>query len=233
MPTETFDPLSRGLTLQRPFDLEPFYNVEEDTRELGNKKTVAITERSPRTWSLNLQAYTMAQAGYVRSFFNRLIGPAGRFLFELPELVEDPDTGPALTAAISGSQAQRTIHVVTGWRNSYGETLPSPRVSLLVPLNNLLVVDFLGADLRYPAGAEEAIIYATQGAAGTECQQTILGGELTWMQPNAPLLTGTQVPPTANTAKDKPLCKLVKGTLKFRRGIGVTYEIALDIEEDY
>ena len=161
------------------------------------------------------------------SFFNRQVGSAGRFTFGWAELVPSPDAGPVLTAVAGGSQSLRTIFAKFAWKNSIGTTSASPATSLAVPLNNLLKITLP----FYPPSVTQAIIYATEGSAGTEKEQATLTVDRIWTQPDAALLVGTSDPPTENTATEAPTCKLVQDSLKIVRGIGTSYTASLELQE--
>lgn len=226
---DTWNPTAYGLRFQRDYQMEPIFAVVEDRRELGNVKSVAVADKPLRTfrglrWVIpNRDGYE-----YAVSFWNRNKGPAARVTWSLPEYVPTPDAPATLTAVVSGSQAARTIFVRYAWKNANGRTKASPATSLLVPLNNLLVVK----TAPYPPGVTQAVIYATQGSAGTEQEQVTLTSTRTWTQPNAALLLATASVPTANTCLESVTVKL-SGTYQIRRGQGVTYELTLDLEEAY
>lgn len=226
---ETFLPENFGWKLQRGYEVSPRFAVVEDERELGNVKSVAVADKPIRVIAgLSWICESRDGAEYAQSFLNRQRGPAARFFFNWPELVPSPDGSPTCTAVASGTQGSRTIYTKFAWKNAQGTTKASPAETLAVPANNLLKV-WLPV---YPPGVTQAVIYATQGAFGTEQEQVVLTNTQTWTQPNAALLVATASPPTTNTAKEKPLCKLV-GTYKLVRGHGLSYSLSLDLEETY
>lgn len=225
---DTFAPESNGLKLQRPFEIEPRYNVVEDDYELGNVKSYAVAQRELRSFGVQYRAFTRAASEYWRSFFQRNVGPAARWLWTLPEYVPTPDAGPTLEAVVSGNQAERTIFVLFAWKNANGTTLGGAASSLLVPANNLIRVTVP----IFPASVNQAVIYATQGAAGTEQEQVTMTNVRTWTQPNGDLLLATTDPPTTNTALEQAKCKLDK-TYRMRRLIGTAYEFEARFLECY
>lgn len=226
---ETWAPETYGLKLQREYTISPSFQVEEDQRELGNIKSVAVASKALRAFK-GLQYIVPSREAYeyAVSFWNRNKGPAARVLWSLPELVPSPDAAPTLTAVISGAQAQRTIIVKYVWKNSAGLTRASPANSLLVPVNNLIRVTLP----TLPPGVAQATIYATQGSAGTEQEQTTLTNTRTWTQPDAALLLATTSPPTKNTATEIITVKLVSG-YQVTRLAGVNYSLQLELEEAY
>lgn len=228
MSYETFDPVANGWHLQRNYEIPVLFAVEEDERELGNRTSTAISEKSLRQFRAYYRAKTRAAQEYVRSFFQRHVGPAGRFYFQWPEYVASPDKVPTLEAISGGSQAERTITVRYAWKNTNGTTNASPIGSLLVPVNNLIKVTVP----VYPPSIAQCLIYASQTGSGTEEEQATLTGPKTWTQPDAALLTGTADPPSANTALETPLCKLYGGYSLVRRE-GTTYNLSLTLEEVY
>lgn len=226
---ETFAPASFGARLQRGYPITPEYQVVEDERELGNQKSVAVAEKVLRRFALRYHCETRTPYEYIQSFFHRLVGPAGRFSFTLPELAPTPDAAPTLVAVVSGAQAERTIFAKFAWETATGRTRASPAASLLVLVNNLLRVTVP----VFPQSVTGAVIFATQGSAGTEVEQTVLTNTRIWTQPDAALLTGTTAPATTNTATETVQAKLVAGSLQSVRGHGVTYTVDLAIQEVY
>jgi len=226
--TDTFDPEGNGWSLQRGYKIVPGFLVAEDQRELGNVTSTAIFDKPfRRIEGLRYRCDTRDAFEYMDSFFLRLKGPVARFYYQWPEFVSTPDKAPTLEAVVSGAQAERTITVRFAWRNSLGTTRASATGSLLIPVNNLIKVTLP----TYPANITQAVIYAAQGAPGSEQEQTVLTTLRTWTQPDAPLLTGTSSPATTNSCREMPLCKLVAETLDYTRGDGTTYEASLSIEE--
>ena len=227
---ETFAPESHSWKLQRDFTITPVYQVVEDEYELGNTTSTAISRIPRRRFSARyVSAGTKAGYHYMTAFFLRNVGPAARFTFVAPEEVSDPDKGPTLTSAAGGTQGSRTIYVKFAWQNTAGITVASAATSLAVPANELMTVTVP----FYPPSVTQAVIYATQGSAGSEQEQTTLTAPTrTWLQPDAALLTGNPVPPTTNTAPETwSNAKLVDGSLNFRRGVGLSYEATLEIDE--
>lgn len=226
---ETFQPELNGWHLQRGYSIEPLFPVAEDRRELGNVRSIALADKALRCFrGLRWHADNRAPAEYVQSFFRRLHGPAGRFYWLAPEFVPSPDKAPTLTVAAGGAQGSRTVFVKFAWRNATGTTLPSPAATIAVPANELLTVRLES----YPPGVTDAVIYATQDAAGTEVEQTVLTSVQTWTQPDTALLVLTEVPVTANTAKETITARLLE-SYSLTRLQGLTYELALELEESY
>lgn len=225
--SETLDLIGMGWKLQRGYKISPQWAYAEDKRELGNVASTAVAEKNLRSLDLTYRTNQSAAEEYVRSFFDRNVGPVARFLFPFPEYVPSPDAAPTLTAIVSGNQAQRTISVSFAWKNSTGTTRGSPAGMLVVPANNLIKV----ALPIFPPSVNQAVIYATQIASVLE-EQTTLTNTRAWTQPNAALLTGTADSPTANTAKETPLCRLID-SYSLTRGDGLTWELSLRIEEAY
>ena len=229
---DTFAPESNGWKFQRGYDVAPEFNVVEDPRELGNVKSYAVATRSLRTFlGATWRSDSRAAYEYWMSFFHRNVGPAARFLWALPELVPTPDAGPTLEAVVVGSQAQRTVFVKFAWRNTNGTTRASPASTLLIPANSLVKVTLP----FYPPSVTQAVIYATQGSAGTEQEQVVLTNIRSWIQPNADLLLLTTSPQATNTATESAKCKLLDARRPFRikRLTGITYEATTDLQEVY
>jgi hypothetical protein len=226
---DTFTPEAYGALLQREYTITPIYNVAEDEREIGGWKSRAVSEKALRRLeNLVYKCRDRTPYEYIASFFQRHVGPAGRFFYAWPEFVASPDAAPTLTAVVSGAQAERTIFCKFAWQTALGITRASPAASLTIPLNNLIVVSLP----VFPPSVTEAVIYATQGAAGTEVEQTTVTAR-TWTQPDGALLTGTDAPQTTNTAREIPTCKLIGNGFRAQRGPGATYLITLDLEETY
>jgi hypothetical protein len=226
---ETFLPANYGWKLQRGYRIVPRYPVVEDERELGNVKSVAVADKEIRVIrGLRFISATREAYEYAGSFLRRQKGPAGRFYFEWPELVLSPDGSPTLLAVVAGTQGSRTVFVRYAWKNAQGTTRASPAETLAVPANSLLKVLLPS----YPPGVTQAVIYATQGSAGTEQEQTVLTNVQTWTQPDAALLTATTSPLAANTATERPLVKLA-GDFEVTRAAGLGYEMTLELEETY
>ncbi len=229
MTLETFAPESFGALLQREYTITPIFNVAEDPRELGNVKSFAVTEKALRRLEgLVYKCRDRTPYEYVTSFFQRNVGPAARFLYAWPEFVASPDAAPVLEAVVAGAQSSRTIFCKFAWQTPLGRTLASPAASITVPTNSLLKVTLP----VFPAGVTEAVIYATEGSAGTEQEQLELSVR-TWTQPDAALLTATASPNSVNAAREIPTCKLVGNGLRSVRGPGATYVMTLDLEETY
>lgn len=229
MSYETFAPTANGWKIQRGYTIDPQDQYLEEESEIGSKKTTAVSERTPRLLrNLRMRASTREAWEYLESFFRRHKGPVGRWYFAWPELVSSPDIAPTLEAVAGGTQAERSITVRYAWKNSAGTTRASPTGTLVVPVNELVKVTLD----PYPAGVTQAVIYAAQDDPGNEQEQDTLTLEQTWTQPDAALLVATSDPPTANTATDTPLCKLVGGRPAVRQ-IGLQYETTLTIEECY
>jgi hypothetical protein len=226
---ETFAPESNGWRLQRDYSINPEWIAVEDERELGNVSTTAVARRSLRTFPLRWRATTRASYDYMVSFFNRNVGPVARFNYSLPEFVASPDAGPLMEAVVAGTQALRTIFAKFAWRNSIGTTLAGNALSLSVPANSLLKLTLP----PYPPSVGQAVIYATEGADGTELQQAVLTDATTWTQPDNVLLIGTDAPLTVNTAIDSPLCKMVQGSFSVQRGAGISYIASIQLQEVY
>jgi len=218
---------TNGWKLQRGYLLKPRYQVVSDERELGNVVSVAVASKPLRTYRLKYRAQARAAYEYVESFFNRLVGQAARFDFEIPEFVPSPDKGPGVEAVAGGTQGSRTIYAIYSWKNANGITRGSPAASIAVPANNLLKITLP----YYPPSVTQAVIYATQGAAGTEQEQTILTNLKTWTQPDAPLLVLTSSPPSENTAKEKIVARMVD--YEVTRLNGTVYDLALELAEAY
>lgn len=231
MSTETFDPIAAGWKIQRGYRILPQVLVVEDEMALGNKVSTALAERDcRRITGLRLRTDSRDACEYFLSFYRRNRGAAARFYMEWPELVPSPDAAPVLEAIAGGTQAQRTITARFAWKNTVGTTKASPTGSLLIPANNLIKVTVP----VYPANVTQAVIYAAEDDPGNEEEQATLTNTFSWTQPDAALLTGTADPPTANTARETPLCKFVNDeNLGPERGIGTTYELVLEIEEIY
>jgi hypothetical protein len=228
MSYETFSPIANGWRLQRGFKWRPEWMVAEDQRELGNVSSTLIAQKPRRTWSLTFATDTRDACEYLQSFFNRLGGPAARFYYQFPEYIPSPDAAPGLTATVSGSQAERSITVRYAWKNASGTTRASATGTLLVPANNLITV----ALPIYPPSVTQAVIYAAEGSPGNEQEQTTLTGQRSWLQPSSPLLLLTAAAPTANTATEAPLCRLVS-SYEPVRGCGTQYSVSLEVEEVY
>lgn len=230
MSYETFLPEANGLHLQRGYPVSPVFAVEEDERELGNVTSVAVADRPRRTLRMRWVGNTRTAMEYLVSFFQRHKGNAGRFYYAWPEFVARCDVAPTLEAVVSGAQAERTITCCFCWKNAAGVTTASPTGTLLIPANSLVKVTVP----VYPPSITQAVIYASQTGAGTEQEQAIITNTLTWTQPDAPLLTGTGAPPTANTATETPLMKARSNPpYEVIRGVGVSYEVTMDLEEVY
>jgi hypothetical protein len=225
---DTLDLIANGWKLQRGYQIQPRFQVISDERELGNVTSTAVAEKELRTYPLKYRAELRSAAEYVQSFFRRLVGEAGRFLFLLPELLASPDASPILDAVVAGAQGSRTIFVQFAWKNAQGLTRASPASSIAVPSSSLLEVKLP----PYPPSVNQAVIYATQGSAGAEQQQTILTDVRTWQQPDAALLVSTAAPPTVNTATEIIKMRMVS-PYSLTRGDGTTYELALELEEAY
>ncbi len=225
---ETFAPESNGARLQRGFPIQPQYAVAEDVRELGNVKSVAIAQKALRRYQLTYRCPDRSGFEYIESFFQYHVGSAGRFLWATPEFASTPFKGPTLEAVVAGAQSSRTIFCKYAWKTTAGRTRASPATSLTVPLNSLLKVTVP----VFPPSVTHAVIYATQGAAGTE-QEQIEITSLTWTQPDAALLTATTSPETTNAARETVTAKLVAGSYAAVRGIGTQYEVSMELEETY
>ena len=224
---EAFVPLSNGWRLQRGYQIKPEYRVVEDERELGNTTSTAVSRTARRNITMTMTATTRSAYGYMMSFFNRNVGPAGRFTFSWAEFVPSPDAGPVLTAVESGDQPARTIFVKFAWKNSVGTTEASPATSLAIPDDELIKVTLP----FYPPSVTQAVIYATQGSAGTELEQATLTTDRTWTQNNGELSTSPGDPPTENTATESPTCKLAQDGLSITRGIGTSYTASIQLQE--
>lgn len=218
---------AKGWKLQRGYPMRPRYAVVSDERELGNVVSVAVASKPLRNYRLRYRANTREAFEYVESFFNRLVGPAARFDFDLPEFVPSPDKAPGVEAIAGGTQGARTIYVIFAWKNVNGITRGSAAAGIAVPANNLLKITLP----YYPPSVTQAVIYATQGAAGTEQEQTILTNLKTWTQPDAPLLLATSSPPLTNTAKEKIIARMLD--YEVVRQNGTMYDLLLEIEEAY
>jgi hypothetical protein len=230
MPTETFNPAAFGARLQRGYTIVPQWQVAEDQRELGNVKSFAIAQKGLcRLQGLRYHCPTRSSFEYIDSFFQTLVGPAARFNYQLPEFASKPYAAPTLTAVVAGAQGSRTIFAKIAWETASGRTEASPAASLAVPANSLLKVTVP----VFPPAVTGAVIYATQGSAGSEVEQTVLTNTTTWTQPDAALLTGTAAPLSANTALKTILAKLVSGTFGSTRLQGQTYVVELELEEVY
>lgn len=220
-------PESFGWRHQRTVPMTPEFRVAEDESESGVIKSLALSQAYKRRWSLRYRAATRQAAGYVQSFFGRLGGPAGRFDWVAPEYLPDPDAAPVIDAVSGGNQGVRTCHVQFAWQNGYGRTLPSPRATVAVPSDWILRVTLPA----WPPGVTGAVVYATQGAAGSEQEQTVLTqGTRVWTQPNAALLLLTASVATANVAKELLRVKL-DGSYELTRAEGTTYELELTLRE--
>lgn len=227
---ETFDPATYGARLQRLYQIVPQWQVAEDERELGNIVSRAIAEKGLRRFvGLRYLCPDRPAVEYIQSFFGRLVGPAGRFSWTLPEYAPTPDAAPTLVSVVSGAQGSRTVFVKFAWETPAGRTRASPAATLAIPANELVKVTVP----TFPPSVTAAVIYATQGSAGTEVEQTEITNTTTWTQPDAALLTGTTAPATANTALETVTAKLVANTLAVTRGQGQTYEAAMELEEVY
>ena len=226
---ETFAPEANGWKLQRGYQIVPRWAVVEDERELGNVRSTAVAEKEIRRFRGRYIAATREAIEYLESFFRRHVGSAGRFFYAWPEFVASPDAAPTLETVVSGSQGSRTVFVRFAWKNSVGLTRAGPAGSLAIPANSLLRVTLP----PYPPSVSQAVIYATQGAAGTEVEQITLTDQRIWTQTNAPLQTGTAAPETTNTARETPVSRLIADSLSYVRGAGVSYEAQLELEEVY
>lgn len=225
--SDLWQPELYGWRLQRSVPMRPRFLVAEDESESGLVKSLAIAQGHKRAWQLRYRAVTRQAAGYVQSFFGRLAGPAGRFDWVAPEYLPDPDAAPVIDAVSGGNQGVRTCHVQFAWQNGYGRTLASPRATVAVPSDWLLRVTLP----PWPPGVTGAVVYATQGAAGSEQEQVVLTqGTRVWTQPNAALLLLTASVATANVAKELLRVKL-DGSYELTRAEGTTYELELTLRE--
>ncbi len=223
---DTLNLEANGWRMQREYPIRPRFIVAEDERELGNVKSVAVAQRALRRFTLRYKTDLRSAAEYVESFFGRQVGPVARFQMTLPEYAPTPDAAPVVEAVAGGTQGSRTIYVRFAWRNVNGTTLASATASILIPANNLLRVKFP----YYPPSITQAVVYATQGAQGTEVEQTVVTNQPSWTQPNAALLLLTAAPETANTAKVLAKLRLLE-TYELIRQIGTQYQLSLDLEE--
>jgi len=229
MTLETFTPEAFGALLQRDYTITPIFNVSEDEREIGGSKSFAVAAKALRRLEgLVYKCVDRAPYEYMASFFQRHVGPAGRFLYTWPEFVATPDAAPTMEAVVAGAQSSRTIFCKFAWKTVFGTTRASPAASLTVPSNSLLKVTLP----FFPTSVLEAVIYATEGAEGTEQEQTEISVR-TWTQPDGALLTATADPPTENTAREQPICKLLGNSFRPQRVSGPRYVITLDLEETY
>ena len=231
MTYETFAPTANGCKLQRGYEIAPEFQVEVDERELGNRTAVAVAEKPRRLLrGYRLRAATREAYEYVASFFSRHRGSAGIFYLAWPEYVPSPDAAPTLEAVSGGTQAERTITVRIAWKSSAGITRASPIGSLLVPASNLIKVTVP----TYPPNISQCVIYASQTGSGTEQEQTVLSGQLTWTQPDSSLLVATAAPQVTNTCTEIPLMRAAQEPpFRVIRQEGTTYEVTLDLEEVY
>lgn len=225
--TETFNPTANGWKIQRGYSILTDWQTAHDERENGASKSTVTGGRDLRNLKLRMRAQTNEAWWYLESFFRRH-KDAVRFYFAWPEYVAPEHAAPTLEAVSGGSQGERTITVAFSWKNSAGETTPSPTGSLLVPANELIQVTIP----EYPANVTQAVIYAAEDDAGNEVAQATLTMEETWTSPDAALLTGTAAVPSANTATETPLVKLV-GPYKPARGVGLTRDVDLELQEVY
>jgi phage tail sheath protein FI len=106
-----------------------------------------------------------------------------------------PPAAPVLSTAVLGALAARTYFVVLTYFNPLtGETTISPRGSLPIPANDVLVVTSPAAE----TGVTQYKVYAST-VSGSETLQATLNIGVNWTEPAAGLVAGVPFP-TANTA---------------------------------
>jgi hypothetical protein len=224
-----FDPETHGVKLQRGYTIQSLDQVVEDETELGSRESVAVANKAIRRLSLPYRLFDFAAREYLQGFFDFHRGAAGRFLYQMPELVPSPFLTPPVMSVAGGGQGARTITIMHTWVTTTGETLASPLATLAVPANELISIDIP----VYPPAVTQTKIYAAEDNEGAEVFQTVLNGERNWTQPDAPLLTGTDSPPAANTATEVIPVKFVVDSFAPRRLAGTGYEVTLELEEAY
>jgi hypothetical protein len=146
---------------------------------------------------------------YLVGFVERQLGAAQTFYYRPPSgfYQPRPPLAPTLSYAAGGTLGSRTYYVIITFFNGNGETQASPRDSITVPANNLLVV----TAPRFPAGVTGVRVYAATTLGGEVLQvTTITTSQGTWTEPVAGLRTATAPaavsPPTTNTMFENVLC---------------------------
>lgn len=141
-----------------------------------------------------------AKNGTLNVFVPPQAGSAGFLTVEplsIPQNFLAAPAQPTLSSQAGGTLAATTYYVKLTYLNAIGETLGSVEASLLVALNNVLVVNSPAA----LAGAVNYNVYVST-AAGTETKQngSPIAIGTNWVEPTTGLVGGAALPSANTTA---------------------------------